>query len=456
MMRVTRVMPTMLVALAALTLGATAPLQRTSTVARGMTHSPLRRSALAMSSAAVKSAADRTGSVLVHDAADDLYTSREIFQQLYSHGNWAKIACVTPSVTQAKKMLLSREARYSGLIDILDLIEAPTLGAAAEASAYDTWVIVNTDGSKLSAQLEAAKAAGVTRLMLTLCATTLDGSVTDMVSVETKLKESGITYTLIRTGTLSKEAEGNPLMIDAIDAASCSPLSRVDAYRVAMESLTIDGAFNRVFSLCPAVKEGKSMAVYKEMRFAGADRRQEVVALLGGAVEERAKEMDLADIKAAEKKDAKAAEVAARNGSATSSAEEIAAAFQRAEERAVRMAAEQKIADEALAELREERAVTQDAITARIAQIARQKAGGSPSGIMDPEDDPRGPRPIRGPGSPGAPKAEGRDGGPGGAPPAPETPGGTPEGTPGAPTDPAGGGDADGGGKGDEPPLAPV
>lgn len=348
---------------------------------------PLRAAPAMMSSQAPA----RTGNVLVLDMTDNYYNSRDIFQQLFSFGNWAKIACVTTSTKQAKKMLLSREARYSGLIDVLEIIETPDVaGAAGETSTqlaqYDTWLVLNADEAKLGGQISAAKAAGVQRLLLTVCAS--GGALSDATALERQLTESGIAYTVIRTGELSKDILGSPLRIDSIDTPTCAELSRADAFRVAMEALTISEAHGKMFSLCPADSDDVS-AVFKEMRFAGADRRQEVVALIKGAVEERSAQLKEASASAA------AAKAAADAGTpdpdynpaeaAAKTKEDVDAAFKRAQERAVRVAEEQAQRELLLDEKRKERAKTQDAIDAKIAERAAESAGGGGGAMADEE-----------------------------------------------------------------------
>lgn len=150
----------------------------------------------------------RKGAVLVFDAADDYFNSRDIFQQLYSYAAWAKIGCVTQSSKTAKKMLLSREARYSGLIDALDIIETPSLAEADGALlvGYDTWVVVNAQAADLPATIAAAKREQVVRILLTV-----EGAF-DAAALEGALVGSGIAYTVIRTGALSKDVGGSPLV----------------------------------------------------------------------------------------------------------------------------------------------------------------------------------------------------------------------------------------------------
>mmetsp|Transcript_15786 Transcript_15786/g.42445 ORF Transcript_15786/g.42445 Transcript_15786/m.42445 type:complete len:407 (+) Transcript_15786:53-1273(+) len=352
-----------------------APMQRVA-VRSAMTQSfapvAVRRGDVVMQSTQI---AERTGNVLVFDVKDDYFASRDIFQQLYSYGNWAKLACVTRSTESAKKMLLSREARYSGLIDALKIIEAPDLSAVggAQASEYDTWMLLNADEAQLSNHVRAAQDAGVRRLVITLNAA--GSSLSNPSGMQSILDQSGITYTVIRTGELSKDVPtGAPMRIDSVDTPTCSELSREDAFRVAMEALTIPAAHNKMFSLCPA--EDETVSVFKEMRFAGADRRQEVIALIKGAVEQRLLEL----------KEQTAKEEAMASGKSTSDVtpeedkakkeEDVQAAFKRAQERAVRVAEEEAEKERLLDEKRKERAKTMEALEERIAAKQAEQGGG--------------------------------------------------------------------------------
>ena len=113
-----------------------------------------------------ESACMMAGKVVVTDGTCSFYESRGIFQELHDHGDFSGIEAYSAgsgTTADAKKMLLSRNARYSGLLDILTFSE----GEPAEAfSGADTWLSLNSDGATVSAQLAAAKAAGVKRVLL--------------------------------------------------------------------------------------------------------------------------------------------------------------------------------------------------------------------------------------------------------------------------------------------------
>ena len=94
-----------------------------------------------------ESACMMAGKVVVTDGTCSFYESRGIFQELHDHGDFSGIEAYSAgsgTTADAKKMLLSRNARYSGLLDILTFSE----GEPAEAfSGADTWLSLNSDGA---------------------------------------------------------------------------------------------------------------------------------------------------------------------------------------------------------------------------------------------------------------------------------------------------------------------
>ena len=67
--------------------------------------------------------------------------------------------------------------------------------------------------------------------------------------------------------------------------------SSVQVFRFVTEALTLPEASGRIFSLCPSETAATAL---REMRFRGYDRRDEVKALLGGAIAEEAPPAEVA------------------------------------------------------------------------------------------------------------------------------------------------------------------
>lgn len=226
--------------------------------------------------------------IVVTDGTDSFFHSRSMVQSLYDFGTYGKITASSSSIVEAKKMLISRTARYSGLLDILDFHEGPM----PEFSGADTWLAVNAEGSSLGAQIDAAAAAGVKRAFI-LCTKPLDNS----EAFEAQLKSAGIDYTLLRTGSLVNGPAGTGLKLATFDMPVCEDVSIQDVFRFVTEAITLPEASNRQFSLCPS--DGVSSAL-KQMRLAGYERRDEVKAILTDSLPDEEAEAIAAATKTAE------------------------------------------------------------------------------------------------------------------------------------------------------------
>merc|ERR1719149_601301 len=175
-------------------------------------------------------------------------------------------------------MLLSRNARYSGLLDLLTFSE----GEPAEAfTGADTWLSLNSDGAAVSAQLAAAKAAGVKRVLLHF---SVDGPTdgTDAGSLSGEL--SGLTYTVLRTGTLTKASGGGGMKVGELADPTCGEATKDDVYRIMTEALSLDSASGKMLSLCAT----DDVVQLKAMRQGGKIKETEVVLEAEETAEQKA------------------------------------------------------------------------------------------------------------------------------------------------------------------------
>jgi len=221
---------------------------------------------------------DRTGSIVVTDGSGSFYQSRSVFNMLNDFGRYKSIVACSDSVVDAKKMLISRQGRYSGLLDVLSFHE----GAPATAFAnIETWLAINPDEAALKEQIDAAAAAGVRRIFLLV-----SDALTDAVAIDAQLKASSMAYTVMRTGPLiASQAEGTALKISDLEMPVCEDVPRDDVFRFVTEALSLEEAHARGFSLCPTENEGV-VSTLKQMRMVGYDRRDEIQFLLSGKVAE--------------------------------------------------------------------------------------------------------------------------------------------------------------------------
>jgi len=234
--------------------------------------------------------AGRSGKIVVTDGADSLYSSRTVFQQLHDFGSFASIVACSDSTVAAKKVLLSRASRYSGLNDILGFHEGAVDGAFDGA---DSWLAINPAEAELASQIAAASKAGVSRVFLLITGALLDSS-----ALEAQLTSSGMQYTLMRTGELVDSASvGSGLKLDELDVPACEDVPKEDVFRFVTEALTLDEAHGRAFSLCPSIGLTSTL---RQMRACGYERRDEIQVLLKGLLKEELPEGEMPVLSAEE------------------------------------------------------------------------------------------------------------------------------------------------------------
>jgi len=346
---------------------------------------PMRsRTQTATSASAVRAAsATMAGTVVVTDGTDSFYGSRAVFQTLFDYGDYDKITAFSSSTSNAKKMCISRQARYSGLIDVLDFAEggdAELQGVLSDAAA---WVVMNGDAATLPAQFTAAQSAGVSRVFVHLCAESSD-ALPDTAALATAA--GSLDYSFLVTGKLGKDGAGGGLQMGEASEATCAEVSMDDTHRVIVEALTIPEASKRAMTLRPS----KDDSQLKSMRMAGCTRREEVEALVKGKISERTAEEIAADAgKPAQKKAEEEEELDPRSEEEKRLAreEEVKALLNRAKERGIetqkRMAAE----EEEKKKLRAER-MAQAAYFAPPEEDDKKKDDNDDAGDDEPEPPP--------------------------------------------------------------------
>jgi len=225
---------------------------------------------------------DRKGSIVVTDGTDNLYASRTLFQMLNDYGRYKSIVAHGTDIVTAKKALLTRQARYGGLLDVLQFADGP-LKEAFEGA--DTWLAVNADETALSSSIDAAVAAGVSRVVVLLTGDGPTVGLADASALESKLEAlEALDYTVIRTGSLvDADVLGGGLKLADVDVPACEDVSRADIFRFVTEALTLPEASRRLFSLCPS--EG-TVPTLKQLRLSGYERRDEYQLLLNAQLRE--------------------------------------------------------------------------------------------------------------------------------------------------------------------------
>jgi len=266
---------------------------------------------------------------VVTDGTDSFFGSRTVFQTLFDNGDFSSLTAFSSSVVDAKKMCISRQARYSGLIDVLKFAEGGDAELATAFADASTWVAINADTATLPAQIAAAGQAGVKRIFIHLSAA--DAAPADASALTAALDGSGAAYTVMRTGTLAKAGAGGGLLVSDLDMPVCEEVSLDDAFRFLTEALAIPEASGRLFSLCPTTDDSQ----LKQMRMAGCTRKEEAEALLKGIIKEMTPEEKEAGGTAAEIAEAKEEDPRSAEEKAAAAEEEVKKLLAKAREKGI-------------------------------------------------------------------------------------------------------------------------
>lgn len=223
-------------------------------------------------------------------------TDQFVFDILQAQGKWEKIVAFSESVSFAKKRLVSRKSRYSGLLDVLEFEEGDKYDAAImeeKLKGISAWLCFDCKGDKIKDSVEVAKKAGVKSMVIS---STVSASDAASAEVEDALKDSGLEYTFIRVGEIVEGKEGGSVMVgNTTDDLPTEQVVRDDIIRLSAEAFMMENATNTAF----AFGKGDDIALeyLKELRQNGTDRRTEMSTLIsGGFVEYQAmKEAELAE-----------------------------------------------------------------------------------------------------------------------------------------------------------------
>lgn len=197
---------------------------------------------------------------------------------LHSKGAFTKIVAVCPDVASARKRLMGRSARYTGLLDVLEF------AASTEASleGADAVLAFNVSPSDAAAQAAAAKAAGVKHLVLVARG---EGPA-DFSAAVAALEGSDTAYTFFQAGDFLPGREGGGLAVSpASEGASCvGGVCREDVIRAAAESFFLLPAKDKAF----VMNAGDAVALeyQRGLRSKGYTRDQEMGFLLTGGYQE--------------------------------------------------------------------------------------------------------------------------------------------------------------------------
>jgi len=204
-----------------------------------------------------------------------------------------KIVAFVDDVKFAKKRLLSRHARYTGLLDKLDFSEAIAAGAlptVEQLEGVKSWVAVVSGGeegndiaSTLGQIAGTAKAASSVENVAVLVT---DASALDEATAQSSaqsFESDSFSFTIIATGSVNEKADGSiPYMISELGTANGTiaadeSFSRDEGLRMITTALALESGKNKAltFKECTDVNATETKLI-RGLRECGFTRPQEI------------------------------------------------------------------------------------------------------------------------------------------------------------------------------------
>lgn len=201
-----------------------------------------------------------------------------------------KIVAFVNDAKFAKKRLISRSSRYSGLLDKLDFVQAEEEGGLpnlAQLEGVSSWVVNAGDLATITSVAELVKGSSIDNVSILLTdaqSTDVEETKAAMTALEEACGES-TKYTIIAVGSITETPEGQlPYTIAPLGSDESKELlvadatySRDESLRVLAECLGLESACNKamVFSEVTDVNATEAKLV-KGLREGGYTRPQEI------------------------------------------------------------------------------------------------------------------------------------------------------------------------------------
>jgi hypothetical protein len=237
------------------------------------------------------------GTVLVSGMVRTQERTDQFIFDLLNHEESAfefdKIVAFVDDEKFAKKRLLSRSARYTGLLDVLDFAEASAAGAmptTEQLSGVKSWIAVLEGDSMLDQCKEIAKLAKEASSVENVCvlltgAIGLDASACQ--AAVDAFKDDKTSYTIMAVGKLEEHPEGRiPYKFTEFGSeegvlAEGAVFSRDEAMRMITEGLQLECGVNKALTISEVYEKNATEAkLIKGLRQAGYARPQEIDHML--------------------------------------------------------------------------------------------------------------------------------------------------------------------------------
>ena len=206
---------------------------------------------------------------------------------------FTKIIAFVNDAKFAKKRLISRSARYSGLLDKLDFTQAETedaLPTAAQLEGVTSWVV--NAGSSLDTVIAVSKLAAASPDLKNVAVLLTDGqTITDSSAAKDAIdqlsNDSSTTFTVVTVGAITEAPEGQLAYSisdfgngdEATLLPSNATYSRDESLRVVAECLGLESACNKAMVFTEVQSADVNNTAYKlvkGLREGGYTRPQEL------------------------------------------------------------------------------------------------------------------------------------------------------------------------------------
>jgi hypothetical protein len=223
---------------------------------------------------------------------------------------WSSIVLGTEDSVPTKKRFLSRTARYSGLLNILDFADVDMSAEQLSTllTGANSWIAFNVSQTAVPMLTDVALGAGVKRAVFTIEMPPKRINETVIPEFDAAIEAfsaAGACVTCIRHGTLVEGDEDNPYeIVNATVPCLENTVERGVLARVAAELLLIDKSVN---AQCGLSTSSQFAAAYLDvLRSSGLTRQQEVTKMYTGGLQRVARltvaEYEARQLRADEKK----------------------------------------------------------------------------------------------------------------------------------------------------------
>lgn len=228
------------------------------------------------------------GKIVCTGLVDEQHADNFMLELLHQQKKWKPIKIVSPDMEKEKKLFLTRNARYSGVLDSLEFEEKDTSsleGIKAALGGADAWIAMNAPKEKLSEYADAAISSGMKRVIIVSKYGREEADAVGEAAVAQKMEAAGLGFTLLRVDGVVEGEEGGEYQLlmpvqTPLEEGFVSPVRRGNLNRVVAEALTMPVAEGSVRSLTgPDIIGGDWLKMTREQQ---TERRKEVADYFTG------------------------------------------------------------------------------------------------------------------------------------------------------------------------------